>query len=209
MPTPISLANALQSKAYDIALRYPSYDQSYSIRTAEFPKGNIPNIVNISNIMNSTETTITFSIRIDNYGKIFVLATPLTTISTNITTIIANSSVNTTNSSVNSAINATINTTNIVNNSLLTPTSFQIYKGLNSRNLNLDTFGESYEISGKNTNFTIIVKGLTQNTDYVLFVTVGNAHPYRPDFADSSKIVKLIGKTLKRIGNFLYFYKFI
>ena len=64
------------------------------------------------------------------------------------------------------------------------------------------------EISAKNQNFSFVFSGLNQNTNYVIFITVGSVHPYVPDLADSSKISKLIGTTLITPGIDLHFIRF-
>lgn len=202
MPKPLNLANSIQGQAYNISKNYKSFDSTFTINTVEFPVS-VPNILSIPNIINVTDSSITFSISLDNYGYVFVLASPLLT---EITTMsITDYISNTTNATNTTNIINNITTTTIVNNSELVPTSYQIYKGLNSKNLDTNVLSQSLEISAKSRNFSFVFSGLNQNTSYILFVTVGNVHPYLPDLADNSKIVKLYGTTLVKKGfSFLY-----
>lgn len=216
MPTPLILANSIQSQLVNISTQYPTIDTSYTILTAEFP-ASIPNILYLSNITNATYTSLSFTINLDNYGKVFALAMPLisTTTTSNSSNTTSSSSSATSNSSSTNNTNSTKNNSNttssrsgnttvIVNNSLLPPTSFQIYMGLDRTNLNSDTVSQYLEISQKNTNFSFVFTGLNQNTSYVVFITVGNVHPYVPDLEDSSKISTLFGTTLIAPSKFLF-----
>ena len=198
MPTPLILANSLQAQISNITNVYPNLDSSYTILTAEFPSY-VPNIVSLSNITNSTPTTMKFSISLDNYGKVFVLAMPLyTSLTSSLGLTSTNTTTNTTNTTntTKSTNSSSTNKTTIINNSQFIPTSFQIYKGLDYRNLDSNTIGQSMDITKKNTNFIFEFSNLKPNTSYVLFITVGSVHPYFPDLASNSNIHKVIGSTI-------------
>ena len=222
MPTPLILANSIQAQLQNISTQYPNLDPTYTVKTAEFPIY-VPNVLYLSNLSNATDSSLSFMIKLDNYGKVFALALPLLVSTNASSTISSNSSsstnktntnkTNTTNSSTTTnssktTTTSTVTNTSITNNSLLTPTSFQIYKGIDRYNLNNDTKAHSMEISAKNQNFSFVFSGLNQNTNYVIFITVGSVHPYVPDLADSSKISKLIGTTLITPGIDLHFIRF-
>ena len=203
MPTPLILANSIQSQLQNISVQYPNIDTTYTVKTAEFPVY-VPNILYLSNLTNATDSSLSFMINLDNYGKVFALAMPLL-VSTNVSTVVYSTSTNKTNSTNSTSTNTSKTTTSVTNNSLLAPTSFQIYEGLDRFNLNNDTVSQWMAISAKNQNFSFVFSGLSQNTSYVIFITVGSVHPYMPDLADSSKISKLIGKTLVAPGILNFF----
>lgn len=197
MPTPLVLANSLQALAQNISSNYPNFDSTYTIKTAEFP-ATVPDITYISNTTNMTYSSMSFAISLNNYGKVFVVAMPrYSTINTAINTTVTTNNTNTTGTNTTNTSNVTTTTINttIVDNSLISPTSMQIYKGYNRFNLIQDVVSTNLEISRKNTNFSCVINGLSQNTSYVLFITIGNVHPYIPDLALNSKIITMIGNT--------------
>lgn len=199
MPKPLVLANSIQNLAQNIASNYPNFDSTYIIKTAEFP-ANVPEISYISNSTNITSSSISFAISLNNYGKVFVVAMPRYSI---INSVINTTVINSTNTTTNTSnVTTTETNTTIVDNSLISPTSMQIYKGYNRYNLIQDVISTNLEISQKNTNFSCVINGLSQNTSYVLFITIGNVHPYIPDLASNSKIVTMFGNTEIKKGFF-------
>lgn len=194
------LVNSLQSKMSNVTANYPDFDSNYTIRVVEFPII-IPTVLYISNLSNFTWFSMSFVISLNNYGKVFAVAMPRYS---NITTVVNNtsnatSSTNST-SSTNTTTNTSVTTNSTIDNSLSVPTSFQIYKGYNSENLNVNVINKTFEVSNKSANFTFTIDGLTQNLSYVVFLTIGNTHPYIPDLQENSKIVTLFGKTEIKIG---------
>ena len=92
--------------------------------------------------------------------------------------------------------------------SLSTPGSYQVWKGLNSENINENLFKSFVNIAVSNKDFSIKIDNLIENTDYEAFFVGGSGHPGFPDLMADNNVKKLTVKTKKIPIKGLFFYFF-